>query len=234
MNITESERERFERQVRALEEIETDEPGSPEQRAWLLAIVNEFREAEGGQPVAPESDEVVVVGGPAEQSGPVSWLGSVAAVLDRLGVEWVVAGAVAASTYRVYPRFTSDLDVLVTWHEALIESFESEGYRVKSFADPGETPYLLVLTRADMRVDLVVATVDYQFEAIRRGRGARVLTAEDVIVHKLIAWRPRDRDDVVSILANVATLDHAYVERWAEEWGVTERWKSVCPGREGS
>lgn len=54
-------------------------------------------------------------------------------------------------------------------------------------------------------VDWVVAgaVADYQRLAIQRGFGAHVLTPEDVIVHKLIAWRPRDRDDYAA-LARVA------------------------------
>ena len=41
--------------------------------------------------------------------------------------------------------------------------------------------------------------VEYQRVALRRSVD-HVLTAEDVIVHKLIAWRLRDRDDIRSIL----------------------------------
>ncbi len=215
--------------MRALEEIETDDPGSPERRERLLALVNELRELEGEEPVSPEQDGTSPRSGVGEGSRPQDWLGPIAEVLDRMRVEWVIAGAVAASSYRVYPRFTSDLDLLVTWADGLVEAFESEGYRVRVFVEPGESPHLLVLTRDEVRVDLVVATVEYQYEAIRRGKERRVLTAEDVIVHKLIAWRPRDRDDIVSILANVESLDTDYIERWAEIWSVTDRWEKIRP-----
>jgi hypothetical protein len=40
----------------------------------------------------------------------------------------------------------------------------------------------------------------------------------------LIAWRERDRDDISSILRTGIALDESYVEHWAREWGVTERW----------
>jgi len=47
----------------------------------------------------------------------------------------------------------------------------------------------------------------------------------DVLVHKLIAWRPRDRDDIRSILSTGLPIDDAYVGHWAREWGVGERWQ---------
>ncbi len=51
-----------------------------------------------------------------------------------------------------------------------------------------------------------------------------MLTVEDVIVHKLIAWRSKDRDDIASILSPPPSLDVDYIVRWANEWEVTDRW----------
>ena len=54
-----------------------------------------------------------------------------------------------------------------------------------------------------------------------------VATPEDLIVYKLIADRPRDRDDVLAILRTQAragrALDWAYVERWTRFWNVSDR-----------
>ncbi len=57
-----------------------------------------------------------------------------------------------------------------------------------------------------------------------------MLTPEDVIVHKLIAWRPRDRDDIASILDAGLALDVTYIEHWASEWEVLDRWRAATPG----
>jgi len=83
-------------------------------------------------------------------------------------------------------------------------------------------------------VDWVVAgaVADYQRLAIQRGFGAHVLTPEDVIVHKLIAWRPRDRDDIEVILSAGLTLDHAFIEQWSQEWDVLDRWRSALASRD--
>lgn len=160
---------------------------------------------------------------------PLEWLESVATELDQLGCDWVVAGAAAAADYRLAPRFTSDLDLLVTWLPELPSRFEKAGYTVREIAAPSEQPHLIVLTRGDERIDLLVATVEYQELAIARGRTQHVLTVEDVIVHKLIAWRARDRDDIASILAAGHDLDVGYIDLWAEKWDVYDRWEPVRP-----
>lgn len=67
----------------------------------------------------------------------------------------------------------------------------------------------------------------YQHVAIERGRPDHVLTIEDVIIHKLIAGRPRDRDDIRSILATDPDLDHAYLDPWIVAWDVDEEWQRL-------
>ncbi len=46
-------------------------------------------------------------------------------------------------------------------------------------------------------------------------------------MHKLIAWRPRDRDDIASILSTGRSFDRAYIEHWAVEWDVLDRWEQI-------
>jgi len=151
-------------------------------------------------------------------------LAPVAELLDELGVDWVIAGAAATYPYRTTGRFTTDLDLLCRWDPAIPERAAARGYAVQVHQDPGEPPHLVQLRRGPERVDLLVALTEYQHEAIERGRRDRILTVEDVLIHKLIAWRPRDREDVDSILASHPDLDLAYLEAWVDAWGVTDRW----------
>ena len=37
---------------------------------------------------------------------------------------------------------------------------------------------------------------------------------EDLIIHKLLAGRPRDLEDVRGVLARVPAIDEAYLTRW--------------------
>lgn len=153
-----------------------------------------------------------------------------AEILDALGARWALMGALAAMRYRRTPRLTTDVDILVEPADGLTAAFEGAGYDVRVLADPGEEPHMLVVRGHGDRIDVLLALIDYQQVALDRAVG-NVLTAEDVVVHKLIAWRPRDRDDVMSILRSDQPLDEAYIERWAAEWEVLDHWYQARAGR---
>lgn len=150
---------------------------------------------------------------------------SAAEILTGAGVRWTLVGALAAQRYRGTERLTTDADVLVDDIDAAASAFEAAGYDVRAFADEGET-YLLQVRGHGDQIDVLAAIVEYQQVALERAV-AHVLTVEDVIVHKLIAWRPRDRDDIASILDAGHDLDEAYIERWAAAWEVTDRWQQA-------
>lgn len=130
--------------------------------------------------------------------------------------------------YRATARSTEDIDLLVEWDDALPERLQTEGWDISVARDPGAEPHL-VRAAAAVRVDLIVAQTEYQRVALQRAADGW-LTVEDVLVHKLIAWRPRDRDDIASILSTGAALDRDYVAHWAAEWEVTERWDEAAAG----
>lgn len=134
-------------------------------------------------------------------------------------------GALAAARYRARPRFTTDADFLVEPAEVLEAAFLDAGYDVRAVGD-GPEPDMLLARREGDRIDLLLATVEYLRTALDRAAGG-VITVEDVVVQKLIAWRPRDRDDIASILDAGHDLDDSYISRWAEEWDVAERWAQV-------
>lgn len=48
-----------------------------------------------------------------------------------------------------------------------------------------------------------------------------------MIVHKLIAGRLHDLDDIRQILAADVVLDAAYIEEWAARWDVLARWRAI-------
>jgi hypothetical protein len=150
-------------------------------------------------------------------------------LLDQVGVRWAKAGALAALEYRADPRFTTDADILVSWDDRLPGKLTDAGYSVKAMADPGEHPHLLLTRTSTDRVDLLVACTEYQDLALDRAIDG-VLTVEDVIVHKLLAWRPRDQGDLRSILEVGHVLDVGYIEHWADQWEVRDRWRELTSG----
>jgi hypothetical protein len=146
--------------------------------------------------------------------------------LRSLGFEPVLIGALAANVYRLGPRLTTDVDFLTRSLVGLAEALEADGLDVHTMAEPGEAPYVAFIRGDGIRVDVVAAQTDYQLEAFERARDG-VLTVEDVIVHKLIAWRARDRDDIDQILAAGHVLDDTYLERWIAAWQVEDRWREA-------
>lgn len=159
-----------------------------------------------------------------------STLGAVGEILDGLGIEWAVFGALAANLYRAETRLTQDVDLLLAESGAGSDELEAalrrSGWDVRRAIPDGT----LLRARHPEHgvVDLVRAQTPYQAEAMARsrpqaaseGRPVRVLAVEDVILHKLIAARSRDVADVESILAAALPMDESYLERWAREWDV--------------
>lgn len=139
-------------------------------------------------------------------------------------------GALAALRYRAEPRLTTDLDLLVQPAAGLTDAFRAEGFTVHEFADPGDPPHMALIRGKGIRADLLFAVVEYQRVALDRAVD-HVISAEDVIVHKLIAWRHRDQDDVASILRTGRLIDEPYVEQWARQWEVADRWEEALRSR---
>lgn len=155
---------------------------------------------------------------------------SVARILDSLGARWTFIGALAALRYRRTPRMTVDVDVLVEPVDGLAEAFVGEGYDVEVLAEAGEDPHMILVRRKGDSIDILLPVVEYQRIALQRAVD-HFLTVEDVVVHKLIAWRPRDRNDIASILETEPVLDETYIERWAATWDVQERWAQAREAR---
>jgi len=132
--------------------------------------------------------------------------------------------------YRATPRMTTDVDVLAEDVPGLAEAFSDAGYDVTVLRDDDEPPHLILVRGHGERIDVLLPVVEYQRVALSRAVD-HVITVEDVIVHKLIAWRPRDRNDIASILDADHALDEGYIEHWAGEWDVLDRWVQARAAR---
>jgi predicted nucleotidyltransferase len=89
-------------------------------------------------------------------------------------------------------------------------------------------------------VDLVLSDSTFERSAIERAVSVRLgsaevrfVTPEDLIVHKLVAGRPRDLEDVRSIVARQPQLDRRRVEQTLREFEalleapLLERWRGA-------
>ena len=144
------------------------------------------------------------------------------ALLEQHGIRTVLIGAHAANRYRLEARQTVDVDLLASSLDGAAQVLRSVGCTVREASEDGST-YLLSARIGETVIDVLLAETEYQRTAMARSVGG-TLTVEDVIVHKLIAGRPRDIDDIASILSTGIAIDDDYVNARADEWGVRDRW----------
>lgn len=150
-------------------------------------------------------------------------LAGVARLLDGLRVPYMVIGGFAVTVWG-QPRYTADLDLTI--HCLVPERDLIEGLLdslTPLVADPlqfvRERRVLPARTADGTAVDIVFAGLPYEVVAIERavpvevaGYSVRICTAEDLIVHKIISSRPRDREDIRDIVQRRGDqLDRSYL-----------------------
>lgn len=166
-------------------------------------------------------------------------LACLAELCQDLGVRWALLGGVAANLYRDRPRLTQDVAATIEIDRSrwptLAARVRADGWTLRP---ESEYPDVILLRGASrLAVDILLAKTEYQRGALDRAvpqhlaRGATVpvLTCEDIIIHKLIAGRHTDIDDIERMLAAEPALDLAYLERWIDAWGVRDRWEQIRP-----
>jgi hypothetical protein len=175
----------------------------------------------------------------------------VAGLLDRLSIPYMISGSVASSHYG-RPRTTHDVDIVIDPSapelETLVDAVASSGLYVSAEtardALRRRRQFNLIDSDSGFKVDLIIRK-DRPFsreEFARRRRvaltsrlEASLATPEDSILSKL-EWARRSAEserqiaDAASIVEMLgASLDAAYIERWARELGVEALWRRISP-----
>jgi len=147
--------------------------------------------------------------------GLAELLADLADAFARLQAPWYVFGAQAALIWG-RPRLTTDVDVTVGTVQggtaALLSALESHGFAIRIDVSPDfvrQTRVLpLVHEPSDLAADIVLGGPgledDFLARAVRVDVGGvvvPVLTAEDLIVTKVLAGRPKDVEDIQGVLA---------------------------------
>lgn len=159
---------------------------------------------------------------------PERWAERLKDLFARHGAQVAVIGGLAALHYRAEPRHTVDADFLINQLGDLDAALRAEGFAINVFTEDDGSPYLVNGTSPDgMHLDIYVAQTEFEHEVLARRSEDGYASVEDLIIYKLIAWRPQDRDDIAQILANCPMLDAERVVLWAERWEVTERWSEA-------
>ena len=172
---------------------------------------------------------------PSPASPPAELFRSLAQVLHETGASWYVFGAQAVLLWG-RPRFTADIDVTVRLDTLapvdFAASMERAGFALRVSADDDFVKRTRVLpfvhAPTGWLLDVVLAGPGLEDMFIARavnvdlGEGVHVpvIRAEDFIVTKLLASRPKDIDDVRGIL--LERLDRLDVVSIRETLGLLE------------
>lgn len=161
-------------------------------------------------------------------------------IFEENGIDYAIIGAFAANFYRMEPRFTADLDILIIMEtistQHLVKILEKKGFEVK--LTPESDPDMLLCHKGSIPIHLIIGKIPYQDLVFKRKTWEEVedikvpvMSLEDVLIHKLIAHRQKDLWDIDSILERVKrvglTLEEGYINFWVKEWDVLEEWEKI-------
>jgi len=169
--------------------------------------------------------------------------------LDAEAIPYMVIGGQAVLVHGE-PRLTRDVDVTlgVDIDQLPVVLRVSKALGLTPLVDPEAfTRATMVLPCQDaatqIRVDLIFSFSPYERDAIRRACSVRMGNAnvqfasvEDLIVHKILAGRPRDLDDVRAVLNKNPAADRRFIRDKLAEFSATlgeqlvERFNAVAGG----
>lgn len=155
-------------------------------------------------------------------------LARIAASLESAGIPYMIIGGQAVLLYGE-PRLTRDIDITlgidIDRLEALlavVRHLSLKPLPEDAAAFVRQTMVLPTLDEATgIRVDFIFSFTPYESQAILRAKKVRILdqdvcfaAVEDLIIHKIFAGRPRDIEDVQTVILKNAAMDIPYIEEW--------------------
>jgi predicted nucleotidyltransferase len=159
-------------------------------------------------------------------------LGRIGTILNKRNIPYMIIGGQAVLLYGE-PRLTKDIDIVLGLEPAelgtLKSAVEELGLSILVENESDFVEKTLVLPAEDresgFRIDFVFSFSPYERQALARtkavtigGVPVRFASLEDLIIHKIVAGRPRDLDDVKGILLRNPAFDKPYVLQWLGEF----------------
>jgi hypothetical protein len=161
-----------------------------------------------------------------------SALSSLLAWFEKTSIKGLVVGGVAASLLG-RPRTTQDVDALVLLDDSRWEGFLKAGSRfgfvprrTNALGFARQYRVLLLLHEpSDVKIDISFGALPFEKEAFKRSIKLRagslsipLPTAEDLIIMKAVAHRPRDIGDIEGVLLLHPKLDYKRIRYWVKEF----------------
>lgn len=162
--------------------------------------------------------------------------------LDDASIPYMIIGGQAVLVYG-RPRLTRDVDVTLGVDADKFRTVEGVCRKLGLRILPDNPEEFAQQTRvlpaedADLkiRVDFIFSFTPYEAQALNRakevimaGYPVRFASCEDIIIHKMVASRAIDEEDVKSILVrNKDSIDIAYVRKWLDQFAEMPEYAKV-------
>ena len=152
--------------------------------------------------------------------------------LEKHGLPYMIIGGQAVLLYGE-PRLTRDIDITLGADTdrlddllAVVRDLDLKPLPKEMRSFVRETMVLPSLEEnTGIRVDFIFSFTPYEEEAIRRvnkvvvlGQKVHFASPEDLIIHKIFAGRPRDMEDVRTVLLRNPKIDVPYIKNWLKEF----------------
>jgi len=166
-------------------------------------------------------------------------------LLDGFGEKGVIIGGIATG-FLGRPRFTVDLDAMLLastkdiphiLERAKAVGIEPRTDKVDEFAQKSRV-LLMRHAASGVNIDISLGILPFEEEIVERsvvhqvGKvSLRLPTPEDLIIMKAIAYRPKDLEDIRTIVDSNPKLDLKRIEHWVKSFAEVlespDLWKQI-------
>ncbi len=159
-------------------------------------------------------------------------LEKIAGELSAKNIPYMIVGGQAVLLYGE-PRLTKDIDVTLgigsEGLDRIMQSVENLKFKILVPEPEDFVRETMVLPthheKSGIRVDFIFSFSAYEHQAIQNAKPVKIgaqdvcfASLEDVIIHKIIAGRPRDLEDVRSVILKNPDYDLDYIKKWLREF----------------
>ena len=155
-------------------------------------------------------------------------LARIAGALESAGIPYMIIGGQAVLLHGE-PRLTRDIDITLGVNIDRLEILLDMTRRLSLKILPEDVSVFVQKTmvlpaleeETGIRLDFIFSFTPYESQAIQRAKKVRILdrdvcfaSAEDLIIHKIFAGRPRDIEDAKNVVMKNPDLDIRYIDKW--------------------
>jgi predicted nucleotidyltransferase len=159
--------------------------------------------------------------------------------LKKHNIPYMIIGGQAVLLYGE-PRLTRDIDITLGVNVDYLEKLLTVVQELSLKPIPEDIELFVQKTMVlpaleettGIRVDFIFSFTPYETEAIKRAKKIKIMaqevcfaSPEDVIIHKIFAGRPRDIEDVRSIILKNPEMDTKYIQDWLKEFDASSERK---------